>query len=80
MARGEVATAHYDAIPRSAVGGEMAVLRQGVREETETQADPPAHQGSGDRHPRHQASVHDEPDLGGAIPRTRERHLRPPAD
>jgi very-short-patch-repair endonuclease len=28
MARGEVATAHYDAIPRSAMGGEMAVLRR----------------------------------------------------
>ncbi len=28
MARGEVATAHYDAIPRNAVGGEMAVLRR----------------------------------------------------
>jgi very-short-patch-repair endonuclease len=28
MARGEVATAHYDSIPRSAVGGEMAVLRR----------------------------------------------------
>ncbi len=28
MARGEVATAHYDAIPRNAAGGEMAVLRR----------------------------------------------------
>jgi very-short-patch-repair endonuclease len=28
MARGEVATAHYDAIPRHATGGEMAVLRR----------------------------------------------------
>jgi very-short-patch-repair endonuclease/DNA polymerase III delta prime subunit len=28
MARGEVATAHYDAIPRLATGGEMAVLRR----------------------------------------------------
>ncbi len=28
MARGEVATAHYDAIPRHAAGGEMAVLRR----------------------------------------------------
>ena len=28
MARGEVATAHYDAIPRNASGGEMAVLRR----------------------------------------------------
>jgi very-short-patch-repair endonuclease len=28
MARGEVVTAHYDAIPRHAAGGEMAVLRR----------------------------------------------------
>ncbi len=28
MARGEVATAHYDAIPRNAAGGEMAILRR----------------------------------------------------
>ena len=30
MARGEVATAHYDAIPRNATGGEMAVLRREI--------------------------------------------------
>ena len=30
MARGEVATVHYDAIPRTAGGGEMAVLRREI--------------------------------------------------
>jgi very-short-patch-repair endonuclease len=30
MARGEVAAAHYDAIPRHAMGGEMAVLRREI--------------------------------------------------
>lgn len=30
MARGEVATAHYDAIPRGATGGEMAVVRREI--------------------------------------------------
>jgi Protein of unknown function (DUF4011)/AAA domain len=52
----------------------------GVREEAETQADPATDQGSRDRHPRGEAGVHDEPDLRGAVPRTGQRHLRPPAD
>ena len=30
MARGEVATAHYDGIPRNALGGEMAVVRREI--------------------------------------------------
>jgi very-short-patch-repair endonuclease len=30
MARGEVATAHYDAIPRNTIGGEMAVVRREI--------------------------------------------------